>query len=788
MPETTPGSALMVASNGHVTRGGEFEKRPAFVPEYTLPAGTVGMWYDRNSIVVFGHAATPAGMPTGVAYQRLQHPDNVTALVRVHSADLYAGKIYAVGEFADGSIHHFYDGVRIEDWYDGRARAAFIVTGGTSSPLSAMTNIKVNGVSIIAAAVNWTGDSQSMAAAIAAAINSHTSTPDYSATAVGAQVNISAVTEGDGSNGYAVDFTLSNGLTVSPSAGLALNNGSSELGEKASGSFKVGYGISGNSKATGSYTHSGNTSSNSSIMVAINGVNLMSAAVTFTAATSPTDAASAVATAINNHNSVPNYTATASAGTVTIKTSDDTAAVNGLSPTFTKTGTVPTGAVNPMAGGSAGTAGTVLPKLNGVNLTAAAVTWATSETSTAAAIAAAINSHTSTPDYTATSLGAVVTVTTVDRTSAVNGMSMTFTITAVLPITENKPMSGGGLDNLFQPGLFVKTIGSKMNSVSGPNFHFSGIKAPTKWTTDAVGAGFIDMSTEASGSETLVALAKYQQQIAIFAERVTQIWYVDPDPALNRQTQVLNNTGTLSPRSVTQFGDNDIFYLDESGLRSLRARDSSNAASTTDIGVPVDTLVIDKLSQISVDDRRDIIGIIEPRDGRFWLAIKDVIFVFSFFNGAQVSAWSTYTPSVIVAGAPVVFDVEDMAVFRRRVYIRSGNTIYVFGGLADEQVFDATVAEAWTPYLDADDPTRTKTFTGVDAALTGDWSIAAAFAPTDTVAEDAVAVLTETSFGHDAVSSIGESTHVSLRFRTTGAGPAKLSAAVIHYQGDKDED
>src|SRR5690554_5365058 len=138
MSEAASSGVLVRANNGHITRGGEFEQRAAFVPEFTLPAGTVGMSSTTAGIVVFGHAAAPS-MPTGIAYQRLQHSDSTTALVRVLSTDLYAGKIYAVGEFADGAIFHFYDGVRVTDWFDGRARATFAITAGVSNSAIAAT-------------------------------------------------------------------------------------------------------------------------------------------------------------------------------------------------------------------------------------------------------------------------------------------------------------------------------------------------------------------------------------------------------------------------------------------------------------------------------------------------------------------------------------------------------------------------------------------------------------------------------------------------------------------------
>lgn len=576
LPEATAGGVLIVANDGHISRGGEFEKRAAFVPQYTLPSGTKGLAKGSNSLYVFGSDAAPGGIPAGISYQRLQHPNSV-ALANVLSVDLYAGKLYVAAEFADGSRHHFYDGARVTDWYDGRARAVLSVVGGhdntaPSTTTSKLQSILVNGVAIINAPISWAASNENTANLIAAAINSFTSTPDYTAVALGNQVSIVAGTPGAASNGFNVVFTMTDDFAVSPATGLTLANGAD-----------------------------------------------------------------------------------------------------------TPTGT-------------------------------------------------------------------------------------------------------------YQPGTFVKTIGKKMYSVSGSVEHFSGIAAPTKWTTDTTGAGFIDMSAEASDFETLVALARYQDRIAVFAGQGVQLWYTDPDPSLNKQTQVLSNTGTSSPKSVTPFGDNDLFYLDESGIRSLRARDASNAAATTDIGVLIDTIVSAKLSSLNFNERQKIVGCIEPRDGRFWLALKDIIYVFSFFNGAKVSAWSTYTPSTLVEGVKVSFAVDEMVVFGRRVYIRSGDTVYVYAGLGDDKQYDETVAEAWLPYLDADTPTRRKTATGIDAAATGQWSVSLAMNPTNTEVEDQVATISETSFHDATIPAGGESTHFSLRFRSQGGGPAVLSSAVIHYTGGDAED
>jgi hypothetical protein len=668
MPETTPGGVLIQAVDCHITAGGEVESRAAFVDEYTLPADTFGLAATRSQLVVFGSAAAPT-MPSGVTYQRLQHPDGTPTLVSVPSWDLYAGKVYAVGVFSDGSRHHFYDGTRVTDWFDGRARAVFsVVSGGTTPATSAtasfrvtdgssgtgneITSVTANGVSLMASAVAHTGDNVTTAAAVAAAITSHTSTPDYTATSDGDTVTITAATPGTAANGRVLAVTPDGDVTV--------------------------------------------------------------------------------------------------------------------------------GSIVSFAGGTAAVTSQITDiKIDGVSVIGSAVDYDTDNPTTAEAIADAITADVSTPEYTAISVGETVVISATDAGTEANGRAVEVTTANSFVITPTTlSMSGGATsEDTFTPGKFVKTIGSKMNSLSGPNWHFSGIREPTKWTTDAIGAGFVDLSTYSSGSEELLAIARYQESVAIFSETNVQIWFSDPDPALNTQTQILNNTGTSAQNSVTQFGDSDIFYLNESGIRSLRARDSSNAASTSDIGVPIDGLVTEALAGVSVLDRDKIVGLIEPRDGRFWMIIGAQVFVLSYFRAERtVSAWTTYTlPDEIVAAI----------VFNRRVWLRVGSTVYAYGGTGAERTYDDTECVVRTPFLDADNPTQRKYLSGVDVAAEGEWEI---YVSADVNAPDEnelIGIIRDSTFMDGRIAARGSASHYSFTFKSRGTGPHKLGSLIVHFQVDQ---
>jgi hypothetical protein len=675
LAEALPGGSAIRANDGHVNRGGEFEQRPAFVSTYTLPAGvTLGLAADNTSLYTFGSGAAPT-MPRGVLYQRLQHPDGITPLVRILDFDLFAGKIYAVAEFGDGSRYHFYDGARVTDWIDGRARVSirvtgggiqpathatcqFTVTSGSASIVNTIGDIKLNGVSILGVPVQHTGNNSTTAAAVAAQINSFVSSPDYTAAAVGAVVTITAA-------------------------------------------------------ATG-------------------------------------------------------------------------VAANGLTPAITLNGDVLVAGITAMAGGAVSAPSQLADLLvNGVSIVAGPIDWRTDNATTAQAIADSINTYASSPDYTATVVGEKVNILAAGAGAAANGYAVTFTLLRNLVLTPGAGVSLANgvtlVDNTtFQAGSFAKTIRSKMYVTAGQYLNFSGILLPTGFQTTNTGAGFVDMSAEASGSEKLQAVAKYQKFIAVFAELVTQIWYVDPDPAQNAQQQVLNNTGTSCPRSVTQFGDNDLFYLAYSGLRSLRARDASNAASTTDVGVPIDTLLVEKLAALTAVERSQVVGLMEPTSGRFWLVFSDQIFVLSVFEGSKISAWSTYTPAV----SNVPFEIDDAVPFAKKVYVRSGDTVYCFGGTGTAVVYDDTEPELWLPYLDAGTPAEDKQFRSVDVACEGNWIVSAGHNLNDHTVSDKIATISQTTYGDDTIPHEVEATHISLRFKGVGAGAKKISAAAIKFDGE----
>ncbi len=429
------------------------------------------------------------------------------------------------------------------------------------------------------------------------------------------------------------------------------------------------------------------------------------------------------------------------------------------------------------AGTAVGSAQLEAITVNGVSILGSPVPFDTDLVTTAAAIAAEINSNTSSPEYEATSVDDRVNIVASTPGSDANGRSVFFTLSGDLEVTPQTDLAlAGGADSfLFQPGTFVKTVGRQMHALSAATWYRSGIDDPTHWTTEYPGASFFNQAKEASRPGLARAIADYQGFVAIICDYAILIWFTDPDPDLISKRQVLKNTGTVSPRSVTEYGDADVFYGALSGLRSMRARDSSSNATTTDLGSPIDSLIKAKFAAMQAVERQlHVFGLINPVDDRFWLIFPDgEIFVFSYFPNAKISAWTTYETG---------FTIDEATVMRNRVYLRSGDEIYTYGGIDDESdlVYDDTVAKAHLPAFDGNAPTMTKKWTGFDAAVEGTWKVFMASQVTDLTIRELVATIDETTFNKPRHPYEADATHVSPQFETTGDGPAKLSSVVLH--------
>ncbi|API60532.1 hypothetical protein BSL82_15615 [Tardibacter chloracetimidivorans] len=321
-----------------------------------------------------------------------------------------------------------------------------------------------------------------------------------------------------------------------------------------------------------------------------------------------------------------------------------------------------------------------------------------------------------------------------------------------------------------QKAAAALTIKSKVYTVSTSLLSFCAVDDPDDWA--GTGASFINMSNQSAGSETLTGLGRYQGYLAVFARRNTQIWFLDPDPAQNAQRQVLPNIGTLAHKSIVSFGDIDVFFLSDTGIRSLRARDSSNQAGVSDVGTPIDDEMIEYMRTLTDTEKTRACAIMDPIDGRYILGLGARQYVFSYYSASKISAWSRYDPG---------FTATEFVSMDSQVWARGGDTIYLYGG-DDGETYDLSTVEVELPYIDGRTIATWKQFTGLDVVCEGEWTIYINTNPATPDVWSQVAIVRGTTLAHMDISMVGDSPVIKLKLVNERAGPAKLSKVIIHYQ------
>lgn len=460
-------------------------------------------------------------------------------------------------------------------------------------------------------------------------------------------------------------------------------------------------------------------------------------------------------------------------------------------------------------------------KIDGVEVMGTPIIWSESNSATATAIADAINNYQSSFEMTASTVdgGKIVLTALTGTGNTVNGKVVSVqttgncTVSALVNFTGGVNPVGGvsqrtslslstsgthsetvgstlGLtiieaDNTTYPkycgatamaGLklnYCFTYKSKVNLLADSYLISSALDDPKDWKSSGIGVFFIDMSNNTNGTEDLVAAAPYQGKLAVFSRSSCQIWAIDVDPQNNALSQVVLNTGTVAPGSVISYGELDVFYLSDSGIRSLRARDSSSQAQVADVGVNIDTIVSQKLSEIPESTIfNTACSVIEPRDNRLIMNVYDKMFVHSSYPTAGIQAWSTYTPEIL----PV-----KLMTIKGNMYARYGNSIYLYGGTSGNE-YDGSTASMTLPYLDGGKPAHQKHLEGVDLTSDGSWDFYVGTDPYRPEVRDHIGIIDNSTFQLGRVIAVGIGTHIGVKLTSRGNTYGRIGNLILHFQ------
>lgn len=202
---------------------------------------------------------------------------------------------------------------------------------------------------------------------------------------------------------------------------------------------------------------------------------------------------------------------------------------------------------------------------------------------------------------------------------------------------------------------YLLTYNQKQNVLAEQTWYFSEVDDSTIYNDpDGVGNGDVKLANSLGISEDLVAIAPFQDRMAVFCPNSTQIWQTGADPENYGKVQVLQGVGTSAPESVRGLGMLDVLFM-QGGFRSLRARSNDLAAEPSDIGTPIDQLVLEAIDNGASE--AGCCSVNEPRTKRYWGFLGDRFYVLSFFPQSNITAWSTYLAKASIKMAGGSFDV-----------------------------------------------------------------------------------------------------------------------------------
>ncbi|MGB1140724.1 MAG: hypothetical protein ACPG1A_07485, partial [Halioglobus sp.] len=376
-----------------------------------------------------------------------------------------------------------------------------------------------------------------------------------------------------------------------------------------------------------------------------------------------------------------------------------------------------------------------------------------------------------------------------------NGYSIgvVFDTDGVFEVNPKPAITFGGVDSTndglpgsadqppFIPGTYAIQHRDKMFAVTGASglLRSSQLRAPNAWSPNYPGAQFWDFSEANSSAANLNSLAVFQDKLAIFAGKAIYVWFMDELGDGSQEVSVVHNTGTWAPRSVVEYGNTDVFYLDATGIRSLKSRDISGAAFASDVGSPIDDLVRESYigalwyaSQAS--------GVIDPIDGRYILAMVKgqggtVFYVFSFFTETKIAAWTRWETD---------WTIEELVVSSSHMFARTRNEVYVYGlmeGFGATEEYDSAPVEVQLPYLHMGTPATEKEFIGVDVAIENQWNLELGMDYTDPDLLETIGLIGETTYREQRVAVQGYGSHASVRLTCAQPGYARLGSMALHY-------
>ena len=317
----------------------------------------------------------------------------------------------------------------------------------------------------------------------------------------------------------------------------------------------------------------------------------------------------------------------------------------------------------------------------------------------------------------------------------------------------------------------IMVYGEKLYAASRNIVFFSAVREAMDWHGRDDGDGFLSISSHPGGDQPLTGMAVQGGGLTFFTKDHIQIWFLDPDPNLNQCVRTLFRTGCLAPKSIVEYGDENIFFLSQRGIQSLSRREMSNNPFTADLGSPIRSLLKTHLAHLPPEVIQAAKAEIAPDHGRYWLWLDNIIYVLSHFPENNILAWSVYHPG---------FKADQLIVANHRMVIRSGDKLLRYGGKSGEE-YDDCQPIIQLPFLQGHNLHTRKFLKSLDISCEGSWRLRICSNPGQPQQGQEVGILSGYSALNPQIPITAKLAYISPHLTGCGTAPHRIHSLDFHY-------
>lgn len=323
--------------------------------------------------------------------------------------------------------------------------------------------------------------------------------------------------------------------------------------------------------------------------------------------------------------------------------------------------------------------------------------------------------------------------------------------------------------------ISVTKAASRIFAIKGETVRYCAAGAAEDWTT-ASNAGFLPAALQQDTGSSPTAVGTFENALVVLFPQGAQVWDVAVDPSANKIRKRLYGAGTDSPLSLASFAS-DLAFLSSAGFRSMTVAQVSDRIDDTDMGVPVDSLVVPDIAAAAAAGGRRVLGTWLPDLGQYWAvfpqASSSKVWAYSFSRSSKLACWSEYTLPILVTG---------IAHLAGHVYLRSATEIYEV--TADQYTDDGTAidVEVQMAFQDAKSPGVAKQFWGADMVFAGAWNVSYKYDPRDQSKETIAQALSGDTRPGDIAPVEVVAPALAPVFRHSANEAAEIDAVTLYYE------